>query len=125
MTNSLLDFVILKSFMAYAHVSEAPPIKQVDWHPPLLGWIKCNIDGTTKGSLGYTIGDGLFMDHIGAFMGCFTSYFGITFALHAEFSATMIAIETAYHKGWHSLWLECDSKLVVDAFYSNYLVPGN
>lgn len=32
----------------------------------------------------------------------------------------MIAIEeAASNKGWHNLWLECDSQLVVAAFHSN------
>lgn len=35
----------------------------------------------------------------------------------------MIAIEVAHKKGWHKIWLECDSMLVVMAFNSPNLVP--
>lgn len=60
----MVDFVILKSFKVDAHASKAPLIKQVDWHPPLIGWIKCNTDDTTKGNPGYSIGGGLFRDFL-------------------------------------------------------------
>lgn len=35
----------------------------------------------------------------------------------------MLAIEIAFDKGWHNFWLECDSKLVVEAFKSDRIVP--
>jgi len=35
----------------------------------------------------------------------------------------MVAIEVAYHKGWHSLWLKTDSMLVYLAFKSSITVP--
>jgi len=34
----------------------------------------------------------------------------------------MVAIEVAYHQGWHSLWLETDSMLVYMAFKSSKIV---
>jgi len=33
------------------------------------------------------------------------------------------AIEWVEKKGWKNLWLECDSTLVVQAFYQHGLVP--
>lgn len=45
------------------------------------------------------------------------------FVLHAEFVGVMLAIEIAFDKGWHNLWIECDSKLVLDAFKNISLVP--
>lgn len=35
----------------------------------------------------------------------------------------MVSVEIAYKKGWHRLWLECDSMLVVNAFKDASLVP--
>lgn len=35
----------------------------------------------------------------------------------------MLAIQIAHSKGWHHLWLECDSLLVISAFSSYDLVP--
>lgn len=56
-------------------------------------------------------------------MGCFSANLGITNASFAEMIGAMMAIEFAHSKGWHKLWLECDSKLVVDAFTNTSLVP--
>lgn len=41
----------------------------------------------------------------------------------AEFIAAMTAIETAFDKNWRNLWLETDSKIVMMAFSSSFLVP--
>lgn len=34
-----------------------------------------------------------------------------------------MAVEIASEKGWHNLWLECDSSLVVSAFENHLLIP--
>lgn len=50
-------------------------------------------------------------------LGCFSILLGIiNCATHAEISVVMTSIELAHSKGWHHLWLECDSSLVVSAF---------
>lgn len=56
-------------------------------------------------------------------MGCFQPSLGIKYALHAEWISDMLAMEIAYSKGWHNLWLECDSNLVVHAFHSLSVGP--
>ena len=53
----------------------------------------------------------------GNVLGCFSILLGIiNCATHAEISVVMTSIELAHSKGWHHLWLECDSSLVVSAF---------
>lgn len=56
-------------------------------------------------------------------LGCCASYFRISWPLHAELLAAIIAIEMAHPRGWLHLWLECDSQLVVLAFSNTDLVP--
>lgn len=56
-------------------------------------------------------------------MGCFALNIGISYAFHAEIMEVIIAIESAYRKGWHQIWLECDSTLVIAAFSSPAMVP--
>lgn len=123
MSSSMIEFVIMKSFRVNGHLSKAPSIRQVDWFPPLSGWVKANSDGAARGSPGYASGAGLFRDSNGNFLGFFLNFFGVTYAFNAELLATISSIEIAYEKGWHSLWLECDSNLVIDAFYSYDIVP--
>ncbi|KHM99446.1 hypothetical protein glysoja_039337 [Glycine soja] len=71
--------------------------QQVRWQPPIMGWVKCNTDEATKGSLGIA--------------GC------------GEISAVITTIEIAHEKGWRNLWLECDSLMVVQDFKDVNLVP--
>lgn len=55
-------------------------------------------------------------------MGCFSMFIGHNFAFQAELFGAMLAIEIAYSKGWHNLWLECDFMLVIFAFSSPHMV---
>lgn len=55
-------------------------------------------------------------------MGCFSANLGVKHAFFAKLIKAMLAIEIAFRKGWRSLWLECDSMLVVQAFSSNSVV---
>lgn len=48
---------------------------------------------------------------------------GISNAIQAELHGAMLAIEIAFNKGWHNLWLECVSQLVVLAFNNVSIVP--
>lgn len=95
----------------------------MDWFPPMVDWTKCNTDGLVRGNPGSVASGGIFRDSNGTVTGCFSAYLGISSALHAEYIAAMMAIEIAHQKGWHSLWLECDSKVVVDAFIFSSRVP--
>lgn len=56
-------------------------------------------------------------------LGCFATNLGQGSAIMAEFIAAMTAIETAFDKNWRNLWLETDSKIVMMAFSSSFLVP--
>jgi hypothetical protein len=52
----------------------------------------------------------------------FAEYLGNSIAFVAELSGVMCAIEAVFDRGWHSLWVECDSKLTVLAFKSPNMV---
>ncbi|KAK9281165.1 hypothetical protein L1049_004059 [Liquidambar formosana] len=45
--------------------------------------------------------------------GAFSDTLGISSSEFAELMAVIRAIDLAWQKGWHSLWLECDSSLVL------------
>jgi len=44
-------------------------IWQVNWYPPLQGWVKCNIDESAKGCPGRAGCGGIFRSHEANFVG--------------------------------------------------------
>lgn len=123
MHNNITEFAVLFKFKVAGHPSRAPRIKQVTWHPPPCSWIKCNIYGAVRGSPGVVACSGIYRGHRAAFIGCFCCNVGVQSAAVVELNAAMYALEIACSKGWNRLWIEADSKLVVEAFNSIELVP--
>lgn len=123
MSSSIDEFLILKCFLVGGHPPKAPMIKQVIWTPPLCKWVKCNTDGSAKGSPGWAACGGIFWDYRASFVGCSAVNLGISYSLHAELTGVMWAIDIAANKGWSNLWLECDSSLAVAAFQSGRGIP--
>jgi ribonuclease HI len=119
----ILDFTVLKAFKVGIHHPKAPRILEIIWHPPILDWIKCNTDGSALGSPGPSACGGLFRDNNGNHLGSFADFLGDSIAFLAELSGIMRAIELAFDRGWHSLWIECDSKLATMAFNNYHMVP--
>jgi ribonuclease HI len=83
------------------------------WHAPPIFQVKINTDGAARGSPGLAGFGGIFRDHLGRVLGCFAGSLGIAYALEAELQAVIHAIHLASQKGWHSLWIESDSTLVI------------
>lgn len=119
---SMHEFAILKQFAVSIKPTKSVSIKEVRWCTPPCYWIKCNSNGVARGSPGFAACGGIFRDSSGAAMGCFAVNLGIDHSLHTELNGAMYAIELAFDKGWHSLWLECDSMLVIQAFKSINIV---
>ncbi|MCI14308.1 ribonuclease H protein [Trifolium medium] len=68
------------------------------WQPPLNTWIKCNIDGASKGNPGIAGCGGIFRNHAADMLYCFAEPLGFASAYQAELSAAMAAIEIAFKK---------------------------
>ncbi|KAK2417490.1 hypothetical protein QL285_039786 [Trifolium repens] len=123
-SNSIRDFIILKHFNVTTHHPRTPVIKEILWQPPLINWVKCNIDGASKGNPGLAGCGGVFRNHDADLLYCFAEPLGIASSFQAELCATMSAIEVAYKMNWNNIWIETDSTLVVLAFQnSNSMVP--
>ena len=116
MFNSLNELQILSSLRIRGVPRKAPSIVSISCHPPPSGWIKANTDGSSLGSPGAAGSGGIFRTARGLPRGAFTFSTGSSFAFLAELQAAIKAIEIAWHRGWHSLWLECDSLYVVHLF---------
>jgi hypothetical protein len=50
--STMTDFVMLRAFSVKMNFGNAPIIKEVLWQPPIMHWIKCNIDGASNGNPG-------------------------------------------------------------------------
>ncbi|KAK2430924.1 hypothetical protein QL285_029213 [Trifolium repens] len=115
-SNFMRDFSFLKMFRISIHRSRPNILKEVLWHPPLLTWLKCNIDGASCGNPGIAACGGIFRDHNADFVYGFAEPLGTCSAYVAEMRGFMRAIEIAFHKQWNHLWIESDSSTVVSAF---------
>lgn len=56
---------------------------------------------------------GIFRDHLGHVLDCLAGSLGLAYALEAELHAVIHAIHLESKKGWHSLWIESDSTVVI------------
>jgi hypothetical protein len=121
--SSMTDFVMLRAFSVKMNFGNAPIIKEVLWQPPIMHWLKCNIDGAYNGNPGLAACGGIFRDSDANFVEAFAFNLGVVNSLVAELQGAMIAIEIAAQKGWNNLWLETDSVLVTLAFKSSKIVP--
>lgn len=126
MGDSQDDLTRLHMLHIYGTPRKALRIIQVDWRPPHLGLIKVNTDTSWQGQLGVSACGGIFKNFQGFVVGCFSQNLGRGFAFEAEIIAAMLAIEIAFEKIWHNLWLEFDSVYVVSLFASrSHTVPWN
>src|ERR1044072_9095692 len=117
------EFMILKLFKIDIHPPKAPDIKEVIWCPPLISWVKVNTDGAATKNPQNASAGGIFRDHTGLCLGCFSQNLGPLNAFTAELIAAMLAIENAHRLNITRLWLETDSQLVAQAFNSSLMVP--
>jgi hypothetical protein len=62
-SNSIRDFIVLKHFKISIHNPRTPIVKEIFWNPPLPNWIKCNIDGASKGNPGISSCGGIFRNN--------------------------------------------------------------
>ncbi|CAJ2628350.1 unnamed protein product [Trifolium pratense] len=123
---SIRDFIILKHFNVNIHHPKTPVIKEIIWQPPLFNWVKCNIDGASKGNPGLAGCGGIFRNQNADLLYCFAEPLGIASSYQAELCAAMSAIEVAHRMKWHNIWIETDSALVVLAFQnSNSVISWN
>ena len=120
------DFYILHRLGIRTNPYKSLIVSPVRWFPPLLGWIKANVDRSSRGQPGPSSCGGLFRNSRGFVLGCFSCLLGTCFSFESELVACMTAIECASLRGWNRLWLELDSSYVVRLLSQrSNLVPWN
>jgi len=66
---------------------------------------------------------GIYRDSNASFICGFAQNLHTDSSYEAELIAAILAIEITYSKGWHNLWLETESQLVLLAFKSKTMIP--
>ncbi|XP_045791659.1 uncharacterized protein LOC123886381 [Trifolium pratense] len=112
-SSSIKDFTVLKHFKVEIHHPDALVIKEVLWNPPLPNWIKCHIDGASKGNSGVSSCAGVFRNSASDYLCCFVEPLGVATCYYAELCGAMRALELAHQKNWKNIWIESDSAFVV------------
>ncbi|KAK9287181.1 hypothetical protein L1049_015592 [Liquidambar formosana] len=77
-----------------------------------------NTDGAAKGNPGPAGYGAIFRNYRGFVLGAFCDTLGVSSSVAAELMAVLKAVDVAWHRGWHFLWIECDSSLIPN-FLSN------
>jgi ribonuclease HI len=123
-SSSIRDFTFLNLFSISIHQPKESYLLEVYWQPPLIDWLKCNIDGAAVGCPGSASCGGVFRNHSADFILGFAEPLGLTTSYFAELCGAMRAIEIAFQNNWHNIWIKTDSTLVASAFQSpNRTVP--
>ena len=113
MQNSVEELCILSALGVSGRASRPRQVREVIWHTPSAVQVKVNTDGAAHGAPGLAGYGGIFRDHLGNCLSCFAGSMGIATALEAELQAIISAVSMASNRGWNSLWIECDSAIVL------------
>ncbi|EYU27884.1 hypothetical protein MIMGU_mgv1a013877mg [Erythranthe guttata] len=87
---------------------------KVTWEKPEEGWTKLNYDGSCKGKTGKCSIGGIFRDHNADFLLGYAESIGQSNSTIAELAALLRGLEIVRENGWSDVWLEGDSKSLVD-----------
>ncbi|KAI5433313.1 hypothetical protein KIW84_020553 [Lathyrus oleraceus] len=74
--------------------------KEILWHPPPIGWLKCNIDGVARGTSITRACVGIFRNDRCIFVGRFYGYLGAGSTLMAGIYAAIVASGNAKARNW-------------------------
>lgn len=86
----------------------------VTWEKPDIGWIKLNYDGSCKCKTGKSSIGGIFRNHNAEFLLGYAESIGNSNSTIAELAALRRGLELVLENGWNDVWLEGDSKSLVD-----------
>ncbi|KAG8385637.1 hypothetical protein BUALT_Bualt03G0065800 [Buddleja alternifolia] len=86
----------------------------VTWEKPEKGWTKLNYDGSCKCKTGKSSIGGIFRNHNAEFLLGYAESIGQSNSTIAEMAALLRGLEIVLENGWSDIWLEGDSKSLVD-----------
>lgn len=88
-------------------------VVNVSWQAPPMGWLKCNVDGSSQDKGCRAACAGVFRDPIGEWQGAFMRNLGSSNTLLMELWGILSALELAWDRGFRRLIIECDSAVAV------------
>jgi len=95
----------------------------VAWEKPQIGWTKLNFDGSCKDSAGKASIGGVFRNYEAfLFLLGYAESIGRTTSMISELAALRRGLELVLENGWGNVWLEGDSKSLVDIILKRKLV---
>ncbi|KAI3443768.1 hypothetical protein Pfo_000433 [Paulownia fortunei] len=94
-------------------------ITPITWLEPAQGWIKLNSDGASKGNPGIAGAGGLLRNWNGDVLVAFYEAIGVQTNSVAELHAVLRGLMLAIERGFTRIWIEVDSKLVVQLLTGN------
>jgi ribonuclease HI len=107
-------------YTEYGRLRESHDIQLICWQKPRDGWWKCNVDASFSHSPCYTGWGWCLRDSAGCFSAAGTNICRNTLTVvEGEAMTILEAMRVAISKGWSNIIFESDSKVVVDAVYSN------
>lgn len=86
----------------------------VSWEKPKIGWTKLNFDGSCKCKTGKSSIGGIFRNHEAKFLLGYAESIGKSNSTIAELAALIRGLELILENGWNEVWLEGDSKSLVE-----------
>ncbi|KAL3519623.1 hypothetical protein ACH5RR_017772 [Cinchona calisaya] len=87
---------------------------QVAWEKPDIGWTKLNFDGSCKCKTGRASIGGVLRNHDAEFLLGYSEFIGQTNSTIAELVALQRGLELVLENGWRYVWVEGDSKSLVE-----------
>ncbi|MQM13970.1 hypothetical protein Taro_046897 [Colocasia esculenta] len=96
------------------------PVKLVHWIAPIAGFC-LNVDGASKGNLGFCGGGGCIRDRYGKVLAAFCSYYGEGDSAIAETRALCDGLRLAHFLGAHISTVYSDSSTLVSSLQQNVL----
>lgn len=86
----------------------------VAWKKPEIGWTKLNFDGSCKCRTGKASIGGVLRNHEAEFLLGYSEFIGQKNSTIAELVALERGLELVLEDGWSDVWVEGDSKFLVD-----------
>lgn len=93
-------------------------LKSIRWEKPRAGWLTLNTDGSATSIFGPASGGGLIRDENRGWVTGFARRIGNTNSFMAELWALRDGLQLCLQMSVHSVTIELDAKIIVDAFNS-------
>ncbi|MCI11142.1 ribonuclease H protein [Trifolium medium] len=118
-----IDFMEARNKNIVMHNTSRRQI-QVRWNPPMVGWVKLNTDGASRGGIITGCG-GVIRGSEGQWLGCFCKKIGRCNVITAELWGVLEGLKLANLRGFKKIELVLDSKAALQRFMKKGDIKGS